>query len=213
MPFHHRPIRNEVRKNPMVPVLPNHRATRSAISPSGYGRTMFSFSRHKPMQVGRARFGDKSERKTETVCHLAPGFLCPYPKATIGYKSCRRYGRRILRKQISQPTVFVDALVTTSGTPDLTFPAVERRARHAVPLRDRGRCCRSPRPLQIPRAPLSGGGAGSGLLHQAALPKPVPLRRMPDRAPLGECVGDRVSRLRRRPPRSFSGGAISSRFL
>ncbi len=40
---------------------------------------------------------------------------------------------------------------------------------------------------------VSDGGAGSGLLHPAVLPEPVPLRRMPDRAPHGERAGNRVS--------------------
>ena len=35
-----------------------------------------------------------------------------------------------------------------------------------------------------PESALSDGGAGSGLLHRADLSGPVPLRRMPDRAPL-----------------------------
>jgi hypothetical protein len=43
------------------------------------------------------------------------------------------------------------------------------------------------------RAPLLDGGAGSGLLHWAVLPRPVPLRRMPDRAPHGAAAGNRVS--------------------
>ncbi len=37
------------------------------------------------------------------------------------------------------------------------------------------------------------GRAGSGLLHRAVFPKTVSVRRMPDRAPLGERVSSRIS--------------------
>jgi hypothetical protein len=52
------------------------------------------------------------------------------------------------------------------------------------------------------------GCARYGFLHREDLPARWSLRRKPCLATLGDRVHDRVSRPRRRPPRSFPGGAV-----
>jgi len=60
---------------------------------------------------------------------------------------------------------------------------------------------------------LSSGRAVHSFFPPAVLPVAVSLREKLCGAIPGERLGDRVSRPRRRPPRSFPGGAVVSRIL
>ncbi len=126
-------------------------------------------------------------------CCASPGFLISQAYNRLRIQSTLRT-EGLTELNIAACGVRSDPGRTTLCTLWVTVLGVGRWARHAVPLRGRDRCCsKLTMNARSQERPSWTGRAGSGLLHRAVLPKSVSLRRMPDRATLGERVSSRIS--------------------